>query len=359
VAAVCLIAIASGCGPAVPPESTVPDEPTKPVDEPKEPTKPVDEPKEPVDEPKEPADEPDGSLKPEDVPDWVEPPDTGTTKPPKTGTINDIVYAKPDGRKLLLDLYLPKKGPTPRPLVILIHGGGWQKGSRKKVKEKVAPLRARGFAVAAIDYRLTDVAQFPAQIRDCLAAVRFLRANAEKYGLDPDRFGVWGMSAGAHLSALVGLAHDVEDFDPGTHPKVSGRVQAVCDWFGPSNLVDLQSHLKPDSPVDHESAESPEGKLVGGALTGEEYRERARKASPVTYVDAEAPPFLIMHGERDEVIPIEQSRALHRKLKKAGAESRLVKVPKAGHGFNMPEAELRPLMYKVVKFFETHLKPSS
>lgn len=331
IAALGLLVSAAGCGPAVRP---------------------------PAEEPKEQGE----TLA---VPDWVakpepgqEPDDVEKEPVPEKRVFTDIVYATVGGKELLLDLYLPEEAAsTGRPLVIWIHGGGWQGGSRKGVAGKDRPLLARGFAVASIEYRLTDEAPFPAQIRDCLAAVRFLRANAAEYHLDPDRFGVWGASAGGHLAALVGTAAGVAEWNRGPHADVSAQVQAVCDWFGPVDLVNLQAQMGPEPTADHESADSPEGRLVGGPLDEEPYRTRALEASPIRYVDASAPPFLIMHGDRDRQIPLEQSASLHRALFEHGVESSFETVGRAGHGFKVSDKRLRRLVGKVVAFFEKHLQP--
>jgi acetyl esterase/lipase len=278
--------------------------------------------------------------------------------PSEAEILKDIVYATVGGTKLRLDLYLPSGAASAaRPLVIWIHGGGWQKGSRAAVADKAGPLLARGFAVASIDYRLTDDARFPAQIRDCLAAVRFLRGNAAEYRLDPDRFGVWGASAGGHLAALVGTAAGVAEFNKGPDAGISARVQAVCDWFGPADLPSLQAQMGSKPTVDHQAADSPEGKLVGGPLDKEPYRTRALEASPIKYIDASTPPFLIMHGDEDRLIPLAQSERFHEALVEHGIESTFETVAGAGHGFEVSPEEARRLVDRVVAFFEEHLSP--
>jgi acetyl esterase/lipase len=292
------------------------------------------------------------------VPDWVSGPGEEAEAPvsAQKRVFEDVVYARVDGRELRLDLFLPAGDASARhPLVIWIHGGGWRSGSRASVSRKSGPLLERGFAVASIDYRLTDQALFPAQIRDCLAAVRFLRAGADEYRLDPDRFGVWGASAGGHLAALVGLAAGIEEFNIGPHAEVSAEVQAVCDWFGPTDLVEMHGQMGLAPAADHRSADSAEGRLVGGPLDREPYGTRALEASPIRYVREGAPPFLIMHGDRDQVIPLEQSASLHRELVDRGVESTFHTVRGAGHGFKVSAKRYRRLVGKVVAFFEKHL----
>ncbi|MGB1707229.1 MAG: alpha/beta hydrolase fold domain-containing protein, partial [Rubripirellula sp.] len=157
--------------------------------------------------------------------------------------LRDVEYATVDGHKLLLDLYRPPlekandqtqiRSGRAIPCVVFVHGGGWKGGDKKSAKQNAAWLVDHGFAVVSINYRLTDIAQWPAQINDCYEAVRWVRRNSQKYGIDPDRIGVFGTSAGAHLAALMGT----RSF-PG-HESVSSRVHAVCDWFGPSDLMTM------------------------------------------------------------------------------------------------------------------------
>ena len=180
---------------------------------------------------------------------------------------------------------MPEQAGGPLPLVIWVHGGGWQNGS----KDACPPLRrgyvARGYAVASINYRLSGHAVFPAQIEDCKAAVRWLRARAPEYGLDPDRFGVWGSSAGGHLAALLGTSGDVKEFERGAHLDQSSRVQAVCDEYGPT---DFTVFVTTPGYEGHGRAESPESRLLGGAVR--ENAAKAARANPVTFSPAE-PPF--------------------------------------------------------------------
>jgi acetyl esterase/lipase len=217
---------------------------------------------------------------------------------------------------LSLDLFLPR-GARPRATVLWIHGGGWTSGSRTNV-EQARWLVCEGYAVASIDYRLTGVAQFPAQIHDVKAAVRFLRARAEEFQLDPERFAAFGSSAGGHLAALLGTSGgeaSLEDPAQG-HPGVSSRVQAVVDWYGPTDLPQMDGQLlappsmcAPGSAT-HGTAGSAESRLVGCAVREPSCAARAAAASPLPRVDPSDPPFLIMHGDRDCVVPQQQSSAL-------------------------------------------------
>jgi acetyl esterase/lipase len=258
-------------------------------------------------------------------------------------TFKDLAYGPADANKL--DLYLPDKADAPTPLIVWVHGGGWLQGDKKG--GPAMPFVAKGYAVASINYRLSKEATYPAQIEDCKAAVRFLRANAKKYNLDPDRFGAWGGSAGGHLVALLGTTGDVKELDgKGDNLDVSSRVQAVCDWYGPTDLGQMGgSHDKPDSP---------EAKLIGGPL--QDNKDKVARANPITYVTKTAAPFLIMHGDQDKSVPPGQSELLQEALKKAGVEVTYEVVKGAGHGgkeFNTPES-----LELVEKFFDKHLKKS-
>ena len=246
-----------------------------------------------------------------------------------------------------LDLYVPHHDNHPLPLIIWIHGGAWLEGS----KDEYAPLEylAEGYAVASINYRLSHHAIFPAQIEDCKAAVRWLRANARRYSLDPQRFAAWGASAGGHLAAMLGVTGNVADFEVGENLGVSSRVQAVVDYFGPTDFLQMDAHRIPEGVL-HDEAQSPESRLVGGWIG--EMPEQVVKANPLTYVTAQAAPFLIVHGDRDPLVPHHQSQLLEAALKKAGVPVTFYTVPGGGHGgFTDPQV---PEVTK--KFLEKYLK---
>ena len=247
--------------------------------------------------------------------------------------LRDLEYGKGSGRAMLLDLYLPEKGDKPLPLIIWIHGGAW-KGGSKDSPSPALRFTADGYAVAHVGYRLSPEAKFPAQIHDCKAAVRWLRANAAKYNLDPNKFVAWGASAGGHLVALLGTSGGVAELEGNDNSlKESSRVQAVVDWFGPTDFLHIGDA---GSDLQHNAPDSPESKLIGGALL--ENKDKAAKASPITYVSKDAPPFLIMHGDHDRTVPFNQSELLYAALKKAGVDVIFVPVKGAGHGFGGPEA---------------------
>jgi acetyl esterase/lipase len=251
----------------------------------------------------------------------------------------DVAYGTHERQKL--DVYVPK-GDGSFPLVLWVHGGGWEGGSKDSAGP-VVNLLTRGYAVASTNYRLSRHAPFPAQIHDVKAAVRYLRANAKKYHLDPDRFGVAGGSAGGHLVALLGTSGDVKELEGDIGPKdVSSQVQCVIDFFGPTDLLRL-------SPAG--SKENPVTRLLGGSTTDK--RELAVSANPITYVSKDDPPFLIVHGDKDPVVPLSQSELLYEALKKAGVDTTLKVVPEAGHGNGIFTPELAK---EYVEFFQKHLK---
>lgn len=264
--------------------------------------------------------------------------------------IRNVPYVTGASAAQQLDLYLPSEGAGPWPVIVWVHGGGWQNGS----KEQCPPLRSgyvgMGYAVASVNYRLSGEAVFPAQIADCKAALRWLRAHATEYHLNPDAFGAWGASAGGHLVALLGTSRGVKEFDLGENLEQSSQVQAVCDFFGPSDLAVM---VTTPGYERHGLADSPESKLIGGMPS--ENPEKARAASPVTYVDASDPPFLIVHGEKDPVVPADQSTRLQAALGKAGVTSQLILLPGAKHGG--PEFNSPTVQSTVREFFDKHLKP--
>ena len=268
----------------------------------------------------------------------------------------NLVYATVDGRDLRLDLYVPAAKPAdPMPLVVWVHGGGWRGGSKEALGRPGPILEHGGYILASVEYRLSGEAIFPAAIADCKAAVRWLRANAAKYGIDPARLAVWGSSAGGHLVALLGTAWEVREWDA-MHPQhqdVSSKPTVVCNWFGPTDFLRMNDF---EGRIDHDAADSPESRFVGGPI--QDHPDNARAANPITYVTADDPPMLLMHGEKDLSVPFNQSELLHAALEKAGVESRLYKVVDADHGFrNATQDTPESIFGMVADFLDGHLKP--
>lgn len=266
-------------------------------------------------------------------------------------TINrDLEYARAGDRSLKLDMYVPASQPgVRRPAILWVHGGGWVAGSKSPCPAAVMALR--GYVVASVEYRLAQAAPFPAQIHDCKAAVRWLRANADRYGIDRDHIGAWGASAGGHLVALLGASGGVEELEGDLgNAEQSSRVQAVCDFFGPTDLVKLVEQGGRNVDI---AANSPVVRLLGGPV--ERKRRLAESANPIAYITNDDPPFLIMHGDQDPLVPLSQSRLLHEALEKGGVKSNLYIVKGAGHGF-VPSGDMART---IVDFFDRNLKPAT
>jgi len=239
----------------------------------------------------------------------------------------DLVFAEVDGRELTLDLYLPSVKDK-APLVVWIHGGGWRQGSKKKVP--IQEITEHGFALASISYRFSETAVFPAQIHDCKSAVRWLRANAGKYDYNADWIAVAGSSAGGHLALLMGTSGGVEELegDIGGNLDQSSTVQAVIDYFGPSDFG-LRGKTQPDRAY---TTKSGSFALLGGLKNGEVNPKLEALASPVTYVDPNDPPLLIFHGTDDKTVLLDQSERMVAAYREAGLDASLVVLEGAGHG---------------------------
>ena len=259
----------------------------------------------------------------------------------------DVVYATVGDRKLVLDLYWHPNVSEAMPLIVWIHGGAWRRGSKNNLGN-VVPMLEKGYAVASVEYRLSGEAIFPAQIQDCKAAVRWLRAHAGDYKLNGEKFGAWGPSAGGHLVAMLGTANDVAEWEVGDHLDVSSRVQAVCDWFGPTDLLRMND-VKGN--IDHNAPDSPESQLIGAPI--QENPDLAGNANPITYVSGDDPPFLIMHGGKDRTVIPNQSEFLNVALQEQGVPSTFVWIDDQGHGFRGERADLMKL---VEAFFDGHLR---
>ncbi len=262
--------------------------------------------------------------------------------------IRDVEYGQGGDRALRMHILRPKQPPErPLPVIVWIHGGAWLGGSRDSGIGLLAPFVSKGYVGASIEYRFSREATFPAQLEDCKCAIRFLRAKAKQYQIDPDRIGVWGASAGGHLVALLGTTGDVRDLEgKGGWPEFSSRVDAVCDWFGPTDFLKMD---EAGSRMTHNAPDSPESLLIGGPIA--ENPDKVARANPITYVSHDDPPFLIMHGDQDPLVPPNQSERLTAALKTAGVEVRYEVVEGAGHGFGGPR-----VMRSVETFFDKHLK---
>ncbi|MFZ4813736.1 MAG: alpha/beta hydrolase fold domain-containing protein [Phototrophicaceae bacterium] len=279
----------------------------------------------------------------------------GESYPP---THADLAYAElSEAQKL--DLFIPE-GEGPFPLVVFVHGGAFRAGDKAMQANDVEPLLAAGYAVASINYRLSGEAIFPAQIEDAKAAVRWLRANAETYALDPERFASWGASAGGNIAALLGTTGDVAEFDNAELGNIefSSRVQATVDWFGPIDFGLMDAQFAADETCDagaesHNAADSPESVLVGGEV--QSMLDVVAAANPVTYVSEDTPMFFIQHGSLDCTVPPAQSQLLYDAIVDLLGEDHasLTYFPEAGHGGN--EFSDAANMAEVVAFLDKAL----
>ncbi|MFN8442608.1 MAG: alpha/beta hydrolase [Caldilineaceae bacterium] len=245
-------------------------------------------------------------------------------------TLRDLAYVTNGHERQKLDLYLPDAGNN-LPLLIWVHGGAFRMGSKEGNENDPVPVHyaEQGYAVASLNYRLSQHAIWPAQIQDCKAAVRWLRAHANKYRLDSNRFAAWGPSAGGHLVAMLGVTGQVAEYEVGEHLDFSSRVQCVVDYFGPTDFLQMDTQRLPDGMI-HDTPDSPESQLVGGPI--QENKEKTARSNPVTYVSADAPPFLVVHGNQDPLVPYQQSVLLVNALIVAGVDVAFYTVIGAGHG---------------------------
>jgi acetyl esterase/lipase len=289
------------------------------------------------------------------------------TQPGKVNTGNikrkwlDVEYAvKSQSQKL--DIYLPDEGDGPFPVILSIHGGAFKSGD--KGDGQVAPMLKglkRDYAVVSVNYRLSGESIFPAQIYDVKAAIRWIRANAKQYKLNPDRIAAWGGSAGGHLSSLAGTSGNVkelEDLSQGNADK-SSRVQAVVDWFGPTDFLKMDEELKEskvNNPQIHSVPDSPESELIGKNIT--DAPDLVEKANPETYITPDDPPFFIQHGLIDHLVPYQQSVYFAKKLEQVLGKEKvtLELLPETDHGG--PNYETEQNINKVFLFLDKILKGS-
>ena len=275
----------------------------------------------------------------------------------------DIPYARLS-RSQMLDIYLPDEGTGPFPVILSLHGGAFM--GCDKADMQVLPMLdglRRGYAVVAVNYRLSWEATFPALVQDAKAALRWVRANAGWYDLDPARVVAWGGSAGGYLATMLGVSAgipELEDLSLG-YPDQPCNVQAVVDWYGPTNFLKMDeqltaSGLTPLQGAEHNHAESPESWLLGGKIT--EIPERVKAANPETYIRQDAAPFLIQHGVVDPVVPVQQSIGLAENLKRICGDDRVTLELFAGleHGDRRFDSPVN--VKRVLDFIDQHLKSS-
>jgi len=270
----------------------------------------------------------------------------------------DVAYGTAsDAQKL--DIYLPE-GQGPFPVVVFAHGGAFQFGSKREFfpgfKKNIEQMRAAGIAMVSIDYRMAGEATFPAAVQDMKSAVRFLRANGTRYQIDPDKIAVWGKSAGAHIALMAGLTSNVAMFDDpaASAPTASDRVSAIVSMYGPTDFLQMDAQLKAAgcaaSDQDHSQAESPESKYLGGQIT--KRPEVVAQSNPITYVRADSPPLMLLHGSADCTVPPLQSAILRDAAAKVMPADRLsfAILPGATHGDSAFESDTQ--MAEVIAFLK-------
>lgn len=263
--------------------------------------------------------------------------------------LRNLDYVGAGNPRQMLDLYLPEaKSGQPHPLLVYIHGGGWEAGSKEDADVLLGLIKdGTPYAGASINYRLTDQARWPAQIHDCKAAIRWLRAHAQEYNLDPDKIAAFGISAGGHLVSMLGVSGGVKELegDLGGHLDQSSRVTCVLDFCGPSDFLTFRGK---GSVVDPDDPKGALAKLIGGPL--KDYEDTARNASPVNYITSDDAPFLIIHGDKDNIVPYSQATELRDALTAAHIPATLLTGTDGGHVFLSD-----PLVKRMYAFNARHL----
>lgn len=275
----------------------------------------------------------------------------------------NVEYVRRGDRVLVLQMLEPREGPPrlpgsnepepaplKRPLVVFVQGSGWGPQNLYSAIPQLAELAHRGYVVASVEYRPSTVAIAPAQVQDVKTAIRYLRANAAKYGIDPQRVGIWGDSSGGHMAALVATTVGVTDFSTTDYADQSDAVQAVVDFYGVSDLTVMGRF---PSWLDHDAEDSPGSLMLGGSPL--KNRDKALAHSPVTYIkpDRQLPPFLLLHGDEDVIVPFNQSVILYQALRAADKEVVFYKVKGGNHGWQFWSPHV---MQIVVDFLDEKLK---
>lgn len=262
--------------------------------------------------------------------------------------LRDLDYVGAGNKRQTLDLYLPETKTTkPRPLVVYIHGGGWENGSKDQAGVLSNLIKDRNYAGASINYRLTNEAVWPAQIHDCKAAIRALRSHAAENQIDPEKIAVFGISAGGHLVSMLGVTGGVKELEGDLGPNLSqsSRVTCVLDFCGPSNFFTLPSQ---GTTINMDDPKTAVSKLLGGTIKNKP--AAARNASPVTYLTSDDAPFLLIHGDKDPLVPYAQATEFDAALEKAKIPSILLTGTNRGHVFFSEQ-----LFERMRAFLDRHL----
>ncbi len=267
----------------------------------------------------------------------------------------DLNYASYDETNLLMHLLLPQNELTDKPIPIIIYvpGSAWFKqnlgGSIPLIMKFV---EQSGYAAAIVGYRPSTVAKSPAQLMDIKSSIRYLRANADAYNIDPDRVAIWGTSSGGHIASLVGLTEGIERFETKDNREESSSVKAVINFFGPTDFLRMDDF---PSAIAHNEASSPESSVIGGPIQDPKNKSKVDEYNPLSYIleDKEYPPFLIMHGDSDHLVPFNQSLILYEALRDANHSAEFYKLLGAGHGNRFFTQQT---MQIVLDFLNLHFK---
>lgn len=269
----------------------------------------------------------------------------------------DVSYANASPSEKL-DIYLPNKGDGPYPVILNIHGGAFRAGKKEEELSNLYEALNRGYAVVTMNYRLSEEVHYPAQINDVKAAIRFLRANASTYQLDPTKIAAWGSSAGGYLAALAGTSSGNKEFegaDLGNENQPS-NVQAVVDWFGPINFLTMDDQFKQSGikGLAHNKANSPESQLFGETIT--KIPDQVKEANPETYITQDDPPFFIQHGTADNIVPVQQSTEFAAQLEKVLGKEKVTLEVLKGKKHMDPAFRTPANINKVLDFLDKTLK---
>ncbi len=258
--------------------------------------------------------------------------------------VNDVDYVGNGNPRQTLDVLVPADhATTKRPLVVFIHGGAWNSGEKENGLPIIRAISSTGdYVTATLNYRLSQEAVWPAQLFDCKAGIRFLRGHADDYGIDPDHIGVIGISAGGHLVAMLGTTGGVASLegDLGKFPKLGSSVQCVVNFFGPTDFLTMSGDVMKPNPITQ---------LLGGI--GPELKEKAKQASPVTWITKTSAPFFTAHGTKDPLVPYSQAEELNTALGKVDVESHLIRMVGGGNGFASDD-----LNQRIRQFLDNHLR---
>ncbi len=278
--------------------------------------------------------------------------------------ISDVVYSQPSifgypNYPLKMDILKPNSKDL-LPAVVFITGGGFMAANKDNYLQQRMDISEAGYVVTSIEYRVTPQSTFPAPLEDVKSAIRYLRANAAKYGIDPNKIAVMGDSAGGYLAALAGTTNDIKEFDKGDLLDKSSSVSAVIDLYGLSDLTRIGEGYSKEVQEIHKSPSAPEAMWVNGAAVfgpgGSilDHPDKAAKANPITYVTKDDPPFLLMHGDQDTLVSPNQTQILHEALINKGVDSTRYVVKGAGHG---GDVWAQPkIVNLIIDFLDSHLK---